>query len=39
VDAVVFDRPVLATGEDGLLVTRVLTAIAESAKSGRPVDL
>lgn len=39
VDAVVFDRPVLATGEDGLLVTRVLTAIAESAKSGKPVDL
>jgi predicted dehydrogenase len=39
VDAVVYDRPVLATGEDGLLVTRVLTAIAESAQSGKPVDL
>jgi predicted dehydrogenase len=39
VDAVVYDRPVVATGEDGLLVTRVLTAIAESAQSGRPVDL
>ena len=39
VDAVVHDGPVLATGEDGLLVTRVLTAITESAASGRPVDL
>lgn len=39
VDAVVYDQPVLASGEDGLLVTRVLTAVAESARSGRPVDL
>lgn len=39
VDAVADDAPVLATGEDGLLVTRVLSAISESAKSGRPVDL
>lgn len=39
VDAVLYDRPVLASGEDGLLVTRVLTAITESAASGRPVDL
>jgi hypothetical protein len=36
---VVYDRPVVATGEDGLLVTRVLTAIAESARSGSPVEL
>jgi predicted dehydrogenase len=39
VDAVVYDRPLLASGEDGLAVTRVLTAITESANSGRPVDL
>jgi predicted dehydrogenase len=39
VDAVANDQPVLASGEDGLLVTRVLTAITESAASGRPVDL
>jgi predicted dehydrogenase len=39
VDAIADDRPVLATGEDGLLVTRVLTAIEESAAAGRPVDL
>jgi predicted dehydrogenase len=39
VDAVVEDAPVLASGEDGLLVTRVLTAISESARSGQPVDL
>jgi len=39
VDAVVNDQPVLATGEDGLLVTRTLVAIIESAKSGKPVDL
>ncbi len=39
VDAVVYDQPVLASGEDGLLVTRVLTAVTESARSGRPVDL
>lgn len=39
VDAVVSDGPVVASGEDGLLVTRVLTAITESASSGRPVDL
>lgn len=39
VDAVVDDQPVLADGQDGLVVTRVLAAIAESAKTGRPVDL
>ena len=39
VDAVADDQPVLASGEDGLVVTRVLTAITESAKTGRPVDL
>jgi hypothetical protein len=33
------DCPVLATGEDGLVVTRILTAVTESAKSWHPVDL
>ena len=39
VDSVVFDQPVLATGEDGLEATRVLSAIEKSAESGIPVDL
>jgi predicted dehydrogenase len=39
VDAVADNQPMLATGEDGLVVTRILTAVIESAKSGRPVDL
>ena len=39
VDAVVDDKPVLATGEEAALVTRVLCAIEESAASGAPVDL
>jgi predicted dehydrogenase len=39
VDAVVYDQPVLATGADGLRVTRVLNAITESARTGEPVDL
>jgi predicted dehydrogenase len=39
VDAVANDTPVLASGEDGLVVTRVLCAIQDSAASGRPVDL
>ena len=39
VDALLYDEPLLATGEDGLAVTRILTAIEESAKTGQPVDL
>ena len=39
VDAVVADAPVLATGAEAALVTRVLTAIEESARRGQPVDL
>ncbi len=39
VDAVVDDQPVLATGAEAALVTRVLTAIEESARSGQPVAL
>jgi len=39
VDAVVDDAPVLATGEEAALVTRVLAAIEESAREGQPVEL
>jgi predicted dehydrogenase len=39
VDAVLYDEPLLATGEDGLAVTRVLCAIEESVKTRQPVDL
>ncbi len=39
VDAVLYDGPVLATGEDGVEVTRILCAIAQSAETGQPVDL
>lgn len=39
VDAVVDDKPVLASGAEAALVTTVLCAIEESACSGQPVDL
>lgn len=39
VDAIVYDDPLLATGEDGLAAVRVAAAIEESAATGRPVDL
>ncbi len=39
VDAVLEDKPVLATGEDGVAVTRVLLAMEESARTGQPVDI
>ena len=39
VDAVVDDKPVLATGAEAALVTRVLCAIEESSRTGQPVDL
>jgi len=39
VDAVTQDAPVLADAEDGLEVTRVLTAIEEAAKTGTSVKL
>ena len=39
VDAVVDDKPALATGAEAALVTRVLCAIEESAATGQPVAL
>ena len=39
VDAVVDDQPVLATGAEAALVTRVLIAIEQSAQTGQPVEL
>ncbi len=39
VDAVVDDKPVLATGREAALVTCVLCAIEESARAGQPVEL
>ena len=39
VDAVVDGAPLLATGAEAALVTRVLAAIEESARSGQPVEL
>lgn len=39
VDAVLYDQPVIATGEDGLEAARVASAIERSAETGQPVDL
>ena len=39
VDAVIDDKPLLATGKEAALVTRTLCAIEESARSGMPVEL
>lgn len=39
VDAVVDDKLVLVSGEEAAIVTRVLTAIEESAQTGHPVEL
>jgi len=39
VDSILDDTPVLASVEDGIRVTRVLTAIEQSARSGKPVEI
>ncbi len=39
VDRLADGRPFLASFEDGIKVSRILLAIAESAESGKPVDL
>jgi len=39
IDAVTLGTPVLATGEDGIAVTRTICAIIESAKKGVPVTI
>lgn len=39
VDAVVDDKPVLATGAEAALVTTVLCAVEESSRTGQPVNL
>jgi predicted dehydrogenase len=39
VDAVVHDTPVLATGQDGIAVTRLICAILESIETRAPVEL
>jgi predicted dehydrogenase len=38
-DAVLHDRPVLATGEDGVEASRIVDAIKRSAETGQPIDL
>jgi predicted dehydrogenase len=39
VDSVIHDAPLLATAADGVANTRALCAIAESARTGQPVEL
>lgn len=39
VEAVLQDKPVLATGEEGLANTKIISALIEAAGIGRPVDL
>ena len=39
VDAVLYDRPVLATGEDGLEATRIVAAIQRSAETSQAVEV
>lgn len=39
VDAVVDDRPLLCSGREAAVVTRVLSAIEESARRGQPIAL
>lgn len=39
VEAVLFDKPVLATGEEGLANTKIISALIEAARLGQPVQL
>ncbi len=39
VDAVVDNQPVLVSGEEAAVVTRVLAAVEASARSGQPIEL
>lgn len=39
VDGVVWDKPLMATGDDGLIVTQILSAVTESVRTGQPVDI
>lgn len=39
VEAVLFDKPVLATGEEGLANTKVISALIEAARLGQPVQM
>jgi predicted dehydrogenase len=39
VDCVVNDKQPMVTGEDGLATTRIICAIQESSKQGKPVEL
>lgn len=39
VEAVLHDKPVLATGEDGLANTRIISALIDAARHGQPVQL
>jgi predicted dehydrogenase len=39
IDTLLYDRPLLATVEDGLRVTKVLAAVEESTRRGQPVDV
>jgi predicted dehydrogenase len=39
VDAIVNDRPHIATGEEGVIVMEILDALYQSAETGRPVQI
>jgi predicted dehydrogenase len=39
VDAILNDKPHIATGEEGLIVMEILDAIYESARTGAPVKI
>jgi predicted dehydrogenase len=39
VDAIINDRPHIATGEEGLIVMEILDALYQSAATGKPVQI